>query len=125
MLFDAVSNLVDNAIKHGGKGGISVAVAAIGNGGVLRVADRGPGIPVEERKHVFKRFYRLERSRNAAGNGLGLSLVAAVAHLHDARIEMADNCPGLAIVLHFSGSEQPARPVAPHTEIASSLRSSQ
>jgi signal transduction histidine kinase len=125
MLFDAISNLVDNAIKHGGKGGISVAVAATGNGGVLRVADRGPGIPVEERKHVFKRFYRLERSRNAAGNGLGLSLVAAVAHLHDARIEMADNCPGLAIVLHFSGSEQPARPVAPHTEIASSLRSSQ
>jgi len=102
LLFDAISNLVDNAIKHGGrKGCITVAVWYRADGPVLSVADRGPGIPIEERKHVLKRFYRLESSRNSPGNGLGLSVVAAVASLHGARIEMADNSPGLRIELHF------------------------
>jgi signal transduction histidine kinase len=50
---------------------------------------------------VFRRFYRLERSRGTPGNGLGLSLVAAVARLHGARIEMFDNAPGLRVELHF------------------------
>jgi signal transduction histidine kinase len=102
LLFDAISNLVDNAIKHGGsKGRVTVAVSRNTDGPVLMIADRGPGIPIEERKHVLRRFYRLERSRNSPGNGLGLSLVAAVANLHGARIEMADNFPGLRIELHF------------------------
>jgi signal transduction histidine kinase len=103
LLFDAISNLVDNAIKHGGKGdgGVTVAVSRNADGPVLSVADRGPGIPIEEREHVLRRFYRLERSRKSPGNGLGLSLVAAVANLHGARIEMADNCPGLRSELHF------------------------
>jgi signal transduction histidine kinase len=73
---------------------------------VITIADDGAGIPAEEYEHVFKRFYRLERSRYAPGNGLGLSLVAAVARLHDARIEMLDNSPGLRLRLWFSG---PAR----------------
>jgi signal transduction histidine kinase len=102
LLFDAISNLVDNAIKHGGsKGRVTVAVSRNTDGPVLMIADRGPGIPIEERKHVLRRFYRLERSRNSPGNGLGLSLVAAVANLHGAHIEMADNFPGLRIELHF------------------------
>jgi len=103
LLFDAISNLVDNAIKHGGKGDgeITVAVSYHADGPVLSVADRGPGIPIEEREHVLRRFYRLERSRKSPGNGLGLSLVAAVANLHGARIEMADNSPGLRSELHF------------------------
>jgi signal transduction histidine kinase len=103
LLFDAISNLVDNAIKHGGKGdgAITVAVSRNADGPVLSVADRGPGIPIEEREHVLRRFYRLERSRKSPGNGLGLSLVAAVANLHGARIEMADNSPGLRSELHF------------------------
>ena len=102
LLFDAISNIVDNAIKHGGrKGCITVAVWYRADGPVLSVADRGPGIPIEERKHVLKRFYRLESSRNSPGNGLGLSVVAAVASLHGARIEMADNSPGLRIEFHF------------------------
>jgi len=102
LLFDAISNLVDNAIKHGGsKGGVTVAVSQSAGGPLLSVADGGRGIPVDERKHVLRRFYRLERSRNSPGNGLGLSLVAAVAKLHGARIEMADNSPGLRIELHF------------------------
>jgi signal transduction histidine kinase len=105
VLFDALSNLVDNAIKHGAsRGEVTVGVSTTSAGPVLAVTDQGPGIPCEERKHVLRRFYRLERSRNSPGNGLGLSLVAAVAKLHGARIEMADNSPGLTIELHFPSS---------------------
>jgi signal transduction histidine kinase len=104
LLFDAVANLVDNAIKHGRAGGrVTVAVARDGGRGEIAVADDGPGIPVHERGHVFKRFYRLERSRRTAGNGLGLSLVAAVARLHGASIDMEDTAPGLKVRLRFPG----------------------
>ena len=102
LLFDAISNLVDNAIKHGGdRGEVGIAVAQRAAGPVLSISDRGPGIPIEEREHVLRRFYRLERSRNRPGNGLGLCLVAAVANLHNAHIVMADNFPGLRVELHF------------------------
>ena len=105
LLFDALSNLVDNAIKHGGsRGEVTVGVAPGADGAVLAVTDCGPGIPGAERNHVLRRFYRLERSRNSPGNGLGLSLVAAVAKLHGAIIEMADNAPGLRIALRFPPS---------------------
>jgi signal transduction histidine kinase len=106
LLFDAISNLVDNAIKHGGREGcITVAVSCSADGSVLSIADRGPGIPIGERKQVLRRFYRLESSRRSPGNGLGLSLVAAVANLHGARIEMTDNAPGLRIELQFPLTE--------------------
>jgi signal transduction histidine kinase len=102
LLFGAVANLVDNAIKHGREGGRVTVEVMQGDGrAVVSVADDGPGIPVNERQHVFKRFYRLERSRRTPGNGLGLSLVAAVARLHRARIEMVDNAPGLNFQLLF------------------------
>jgi signal transduction histidine kinase len=103
LLFDAIANLVDNAIKHGGKAGqVAVEVARRDGETVISVADNGPGIPVEERANVFKRFYRLERSRRSPGNGLGLSVVAAVARLYGADIEMLDNLPGLKIQLRFA-----------------------
>jgi signal transduction histidine kinase len=102
LLFDATANLVDNAIKHGREAGhVRVQVADGANGAAITVADDGPGIPEHELQHVFKRFYRLERSRRTPGNGLGLSLVAAVARLHGARMEMVDNAPGLQFRLHF------------------------
>jgi signal transduction histidine kinase len=102
LLFDAVSNLIDNALKHGREGGkVSVGVWCDADEIILEVRDLGPGIPFEEREHVLRRFYRLEHSRNTPGNGLGLSLVAAVANLHGARINMADNAPGLRIELRF------------------------
>ena len=102
LLFDAVGNLVDNAIKHGREGGrATVEVIQRGGSALISVADDGPGIPVNERQHVFKRFYRLERSRRTPGNGLGLSLVAAVACLHRAHIDLADNAPGLKFQLWF------------------------
>ncbi|HEY0146629.1 MAG TPA: HAMP domain-containing sensor histidine kinase [Methylovirgula sp.] len=100
LLFDAVANLVDNAIKYGKKNGlVTVTVRALEHDALIAVADDGPGIPSDEFAHIFKRFYRLERSRCTAGNGLGLSLVAAVAHLHRARIDLKDNQPGLAFRL--------------------------
>jgi signal transduction histidine kinase len=102
LLFDAIANLVDNAIKYGRDAGqVIVEVKKSHDGAAISVADNGPGIPVDEYQHVFKRFYRLERSRRTPGNGLGLSLVAAVARFHSARIEMADNSPGLKIQLQF------------------------
>ena len=113
LLFDAISNLVDNAIKQGGRRGeVRIAADRRSEGPVLSIADRGPGIPAEERRKVMKRFYRLEGSRNSPGNGLGLSLVAAVADLHDVEIIMADNAPGLSVELHFP---------APHARTPSDL----
>ena len=110
LLFDAVANLVDNAIKHGRQAGrVTVEVSESNGGAVISVADDGPGIPVDECQHVFKRFYRLERSRRTPGNGLGLSLVAAVARLHGAQIEMLDNAPGLKFRLCFPSPTSPLR----------------
>jgi signal transduction histidine kinase len=103
LIFDAIANLVDNAIKHGRTGGrVVVASERVDGRPVISIADDGPGIPPDEYEHVFKRFYRLEQSRYTPGNGLGLSLVAAVARLHGARIEMLDNSPGLKLRLWFS-----------------------
>jgi signal transduction histidine kinase len=103
LIFDAIANLVDNAIKHGRAGGqVVVANENIDGSPVISISDDGAGIPAGEREHVFKRFYRLEHSRYTPGNGLGLSLVAAVARLHGARIEMLDNSPGLKLRLWFS-----------------------
>jgi signal transduction histidine kinase len=103
LLFDAIANLVDNAIKHGRAGGqVTVASETVEGRPVISVADDGPGIPAGQREHVFKRFYRLEQSRYTPGNGLGLSLVAAVAHLHGARVELLDNAPGLKFRLLFA-----------------------
>ena len=74
---------------------------------VISVADNGPGIPGDQHDQVFKRFYHLEQSRYTLGNGLGLSLVAAVARLHGARIELLDNSPGLVFKLWFSAPATP------------------
>jgi signal transduction histidine kinase len=105
LLFDAIANVVDNAIKFGGEAGrVTVDVVERDGTPLVSIADHGPGIPPEQRPHVLKRFYRLEHSRHASGNGLGLSLVAAVAKLHDARIEMLDNAPGLVFRLWFPRS---------------------
>jgi signal transduction histidine kinase len=107
LIFDAIANLVDNAIKHGRAGGrVVVANETIDGRPAISIADDGPGIPAEQYEHVFKRFYRLEQSRYTPGNGLGLSLVAAVARLHGARIEMLENSPGLKFMLWFAA---PAR----------------
>jgi signal transduction histidine kinase len=103
LIFDAIANLVDNAIKHGRAGGhVAVAAEHVDGEAVITIADDGPGIPADQRDQVFKRFYRLEQGRCAPGNGLGLSLVSAVARLHGVRIELLENAPGLKIRLWFT-----------------------
>ena len=82
-------------------GTVTVSASETPQGPELRVADSGPGIPSEERSRVTERFVRLEASRNSPGTGLGLSLVAAVARLHDARLMLDDNKPGLAASIRF------------------------
>ena len=68
--------------------------------------DSGPGIPEADRERVLDRFVRLERSRNTPGSGLGLSLVAAVARMHDAEIALEDAKPGLLATLTFPAVEE-------------------
>jgi signal transduction histidine kinase len=100
LLSQALANLIDNALKYA-RDEISISVLR-GNGrAVLEVADRGPGIPEGERHGVFDRFVRLEPSRSTPGNGLGLSLVRAVARRHEGTATLADNHPGLRAVLEF------------------------
>src|SRR5258706_4769398 len=105
LIFDAIANLVDNAIKHGRAGGqVVVANESIDGSPVVSIADDGPGIPADEYEHVFNRLYRLQLSRYTPGHGLGLSLVASVARLPGARIEKLDNSPGLKVKFWFSAS---------------------
>lgn len=106
LLTQAVGNLLDNAVKYTPAGGrIDLSVEAIAGGGVrITVADNGPGIPETQRERVLERFVRLDSARSLPGNGLGLSLVRAVASLHRACLALADNHPGLRASLDFSQS---------------------
>ncbi len=105
LLFQAFANLLDNAIKYTPpQGHIKVDLAELTGHPHVTVADSGPGIPAQERDKVFRRFYRLEASRGLPGNGLGLSLVAAVAKLHDIKLAVEDNAPGLRVAMEFTRS---------------------
>jgi signal transduction histidine kinase len=102
LISQALANLIDNAIKYTPAGGhVTVIVENTPAGIAMSVADDGPGIAPQDRTRVLERFVRLEESRNSPGTGLGLSLVAAVARLHDARLTLADNAPGLKATLLF------------------------
>ena len=102
LLSQALANLLDNAIKYAGGGALELRVFSENGQAVLEVADRGPGIPEADRQSVFDRFVRLEPSRTTPGNGLGLSLVRAIAHRHGGSVTLDDNDPGLRIRLKFS-----------------------
>jgi signal transduction histidine kinase len=100
LLRQMLSNLMDNALTHGGQ---RVRVM-LHPGPVLEVADDGPGIPPEEYTRVLRRFYRLDRSRGTPGSGLGLALVAAVAKLHGTAPELSDAAPGLRVTVDLSAA---------------------
>ncbi|MDB5524416.1 MAG: qseC [Rhizobium sp.] len=89
-------NLVENAIRHCPRGTEIVLSISSADGHVrAAVSDNGPGIPQDERDKVFRRLYRLDKSRTTAGSGLGLSLVRAIADLHGGNVKLKDNRPGL------------------------------
>jgi len=102
LLTQLFANLLENALRHTPPG-THIAMRLRDNHAmaIAEVCDDGPGIPPHEHAHVFRRFYRLERSRTTPGNGLGLSLVGAVAALHHASIELLDNKPGLTVQIRF------------------------
>ncbi len=102
LLAQAVGNLLDNALKYTPKGGqIRLQVKPSRDLVEVIVADSGPGIPDAEKAHVLERFVRLESSRHTPGNGLGLSIVKAVAGLHEAKLVLDDNRPGLIVTLRL------------------------
>jgi signal transduction histidine kinase len=113
LVAQAIANVADNAIKYTPAGGtVTIATAALPTPTVT-VTDTGPGIPPEQREHAKQRFVRLDAQRSTPGSGLGLSLVDAVAKLHDARLTLADNDPGLRVTLAFkpvgAARDEPAR----------------
>lgn len=100
LLGQAIANLIDNALNHAaGATLLDLAIARRGEDVVITVADNGPGIPEDRRGEALRRFGRLDAARQATGAGLGLSLVATLAHLHRGRLELDDNRPGLIVRL--------------------------
>ena len=102
LLAQALGNLIENAIKYTPAGGlVSLRVARENGHAEIRVCDSGPGIPAADRQRVLERFVRLESAREQGGNGLGLSLVAAVCKLHRAELTLSDADPGLCVHLRM------------------------
>ncbi|MDH3466940.1 MAG: ATP-binding protein [Gammaproteobacteria bacterium] len=108
LLFQAFANVLDNAVKYAPQDGlISVTSSRSDSGVEVAIADSGPGIPEAYRERVLQRFFRMEHSRTTLGNGLGLSLVDAVVNLHDAQLQLENNCPGLRVRFLFSPQTRP------------------
>jgi signal transduction histidine kinase len=107
LLTQAFANLIDNALKFTPEHGIITISSTTAEQAIdILITDSGPGIPQQYRDKVFEKFFRLEQSRNTKGNGLGLSLVAAIARIHNVSITLEDNHPGLSVRLSF-----PQKPV--------------
>lgn len=102
LLVQLFANLIENALRYTPAGTrIVMRLTNQPQQAIAEVADNGSGIPEQERARVFRRFYRLEESRTTPGNGLGLSLVAAIADLHGASIDLQNNQPGLRVLISF------------------------
>ncbi|MCE9679725.1 HAMP domain-containing histidine kinase [Shewanella sp. AS1] len=99
LLFQALFNLVDNAIKYSGEG---ASIQIVQQGRQVQIIDTGPGIPANATEKVFNRLVRLDPSRHHKGTGLGLSLVKAILKRHNASICLSDNQPGLIVTITFS-----------------------
>jgi signal transduction histidine kinase len=98
LLVQMFANLIENAIRHSPDG---ARITVTGEQRTITVQDNGPGIPAAFRDQVMTRFYRLEASRTTEGDGLGLSMVSAVAQLHGATVRLEDNAPGLRVAVVF------------------------
>jgi signal transduction histidine kinase len=102
LLAQALTNLLDNAIKYTPTGGaIALTLARTEDTALVSVADSGPGIPAADRERVLQRFMRLDQARSQPGNGLGLALVRAVTAQHHGTLTLGDNSPGLIVKLEL------------------------
>ena len=102
LISQLIANLIENSVRHTPQGTrIKITTSRDDDGAVLTVQDDGPGIPPTEREAVTQRFYRLEQSRTSPGSGLGLSIVAAIARMHHAGLDLDDACPGLRVRVTF------------------------
>lgn len=102
LLGQVLANLIENAIRHTPPGcHINVGLEERRGHIVLSVADNGPGVPENERDLVLRRLYRMDSSRTSLGVGLGLSMVNSIAALHNAKLEISDNAPGLRLEIDF------------------------
>jgi signal transduction histidine kinase len=100
LLFEAVANLLDNAIKFtSANGQVEVSLQQQPAGPVIRVSDTGPGIPAGDFPRVLQRFHRGDRSRQTPGTGLGLSLVASIARLHNFELVLREGQSGCCLEL--------------------------
>ena len=98
LIAQAITNLLDNAVKYTPSGGhITLTAEQRGENIHVSVGDNGHGIPPDKRDDVLKRFVRLDSARSTPGNGLGLSLVSAIVALHNGSLQLHDNKPGLRI----------------------------
>jgi signal transduction histidine kinase len=117
LLFQLLSNLLDNAVKYGPDGGrIDLQLHAVGDAVQLTLRDRGPGIPEADRERVFDRLVRLERHRGSPGNGLGLSVVRAIATRHRAEVRLDDAAPGLRVTVRFPHAQAAAARTGVHMD---------
>lgn len=100
LLFEAFSNLIDNAIKFvDERGRVRITLTNTPDGPQLDIVDNGPGIAVKERQAVLQPFYRSEQTQHIEGSGLGLGIVAAVLRLHDFRLRIGDAEPGALMTI--------------------------
>jgi signal transduction histidine kinase len=108
LLANAVANLLDNAVKHAGRGStVTLEVRQGVTEVVLEVHDDGPGVPEAALPHLAERFFRVDSSRGASGHGLGLATVAAVVAAHDGRLEFRNRSPGLAVRITLAAPDDP------------------
>jgi signal transduction histidine kinase len=107
---EALSNLIDNAIKFTPEGGVVRVMAGMESGQpVIRVCDNGAGVPSEARERIFDRYFRADRANSSRGSGVGLSIATAIAHLHGLDLRVIDNNPGARFEL-FRASPSPKAP---------------
>lgn len=108
LLFEAVANLVDNAIKFTPAGGkVGLELLRGDKETIVRVTDTGPGIGEQEREAVLRRFYRSDKMRNTPGVGLGLSLVAAIVKLHGFRLVIHPGSGGRIEIVYLDKANGP------------------
>ncbi|HLZ82570.1 MAG TPA: HAMP domain-containing sensor histidine kinase [Caulobacteraceae bacterium] len=114
LLTQMLANLVENGLRHTPTGSVvRLGVEARDGCARLTVSDDGPGVPAHMREAVLTPYFRLDQSRGSPGSGLGLSIVAAIAARHEARLSLADNAPGLVVTVSFPEPRLQSSPEAP------------